>query len=171
SAGQMGQLIDDLLAFSRLGRQTMSRQELDMNEMVDAALADLRADIGSRHITFDVHELPPAHGDPQQVKQLLLNLLGNAIKFTSHTADARIEVGASREGGQSSYFVRDNGAGFDMRYVDKIFGVFQRLHSVDDFPGTGVGLALVHRVVTRHGGQLAAVGEPGAGATFTFSLG
>ncbi|HET8984149.1 MAG TPA: ATP-binding protein [Trueperaceae bacterium] len=171
SAREMGQLIDDLLTFSRLGRQPLNSQELDMGELVRTALADLRADIGSRRIEFIVGDLPPAEGDPQLVRQLLVNLLANAIKFTSKSEFARVEVGATVERDRVSYFVKDNGAGFDMRYVDKIFGVFQRLHSVDEFAGTGVGLALVQRVASRHGGDVTAHGELGVGATFTFSLG
>jgi light-regulated signal transduction histidine kinase (bacteriophytochrome) len=167
----MGQLIDDLLAFSRLGRQSLNSQELDMGQLVRTALGDLRADIGTRDIEVVVGDLPPAQGDPHLVRQLLVNLLSNAIKFTGKTESPRIEVGANQKDDPVTYFVKDNGAGFDMRYVDKIFGVFQRLHSVDEFPGTGVGLALVQRVASRHGGGVTAHGVPGGGATFTFSLG
>ena len=171
SAGQMGQLIDDLLQFSRLGRQSFNAQELDMHALVTSAIGDLTAEIGDHTVEFVIGDLPTAHGDAQLVRQLLVNLLSNAVKFSAKAEFPRVEVGAVSDGDKVSYFVKDNGAGFDMRYVDKIFGVFQRLHSADDFPGTGVGLALVHRIAARHGGEVSAYGETGNGATFTFSLG
>jgi light-regulated signal transduction histidine kinase (bacteriophytochrome) len=114
--------------------------------------------------------LPPAHADRALLRQVWINLIGNALKYSAKRSDARIEVGGHVEGAESVYWVRDNGAGFDMRYVDKLFGVFQRLHREDEFPGTGVGLAIVQRVVARHGGRAWAQGTPGEGACFHFSL-
>src|SRR5690606_8517754 len=140
-------------------------QELGRRALVKSAIADLEAESDAGKVEFVIGDLPPAHGDPHLVKQLLVNLLSNAVKFSANADRPRVEVGAANEGGKVSYFVKDNGAGFDMRYVDKIFGVFQRLHSTEEFAGTGVGLALVQRIAARHGGEVSAHGEPGNGAT------
>jgi len=163
SSKQMGQLIDDLLDFSRLGRQDLSKQSVDM-----AALA--REAAREAGIEPDLGALPAAHADPALLRQVWLNLLGNAAKYSGKRPDARIEVGGRQEDGQSVYWVRDNGVGFDMRYAGKLFGVFQRLHGADEFPGTGVGLAIVQRVVSRHGGRVWAEGRVGEGACFHFTL-
>jgi light-regulated signal transduction histidine kinase (bacteriophytochrome) len=167
SSLHMGQLIDDLLAFSKLGRQEPAKHSVDMaalaHEVVEEVARGVSADI-------EVQALPPAQADRSLLRQVWTNLVGNALKYSGKRADPRIEIGG-REGAQENvYWVRDNGAGFDMRYVDKLFGVFQRLHRAEDFPGTGVGLAIVQRVVARHGGRVWAEGQPGQGACFHFSL-
>jgi PAS domain S-box-containing protein len=167
SAGRMGQLIDDLLAFSRLGRQPMARRAVDVAGLVREAIDEVR---GAHRASVDLRELPAAHGDRALLKQVWVNLIGNAFKYSAKREAARIEIGGHVEGEENVYWVRDNGAGFDMRYAAKLFGVFQRLHSQDDFSGTGVGLAIVQRVVTRHGGRVWAEGAPDAGASFFFSL-
>jgi light-regulated signal transduction histidine kinase (bacteriophytochrome) len=167
SATRMGRLIDDLLAFSRLGRQEPARRRVDMDALVREAIAEVRA--GS-DAPIQASALPAADADPAMLKQVWVNLISNAIKYSSKRAEARVEIGGREDARERVYWVRDNGAGFDMRYADKLFGVFQRLHRAEEFPGTGVGLALVHRVVTRHGGRVWAEGKPGEGACFYFSL-
>jgi signal transduction histidine kinase len=167
SATRMGRLIDDLLAFSRLGRQEPARRRVDMNQLVKETIAEVR---GASTARIEAGALPAADADPAMLKQVWVNLLGNALKYSSKRADARVEIGGREDARERVYWVRDNGAGFDMRYADKLFGVFQRLHRAEEFPGTGVGLALVHRVVTRHGGRVWADSRPGDGATFHFSL-
>ncbi|MGV8941090.1 MAG: sensor histidine kinase [Lysobacter sp.] len=170
SARRMGRLIDDLLAFSRLGRQTVSRREVDMADLVGDALRGIAADQPVAAMV-SVGPLPVGHADPSLLKQVWINLLANALKYSGNLgADARIEVSGESDGTVTRYSVRDNGVGFDMRYVSKLFQVFQRLHLQDDFEGTGVGLAIVQRIVSRHGGKVWAQGEPGKGATFTFEL-
>jgi light-regulated signal transduction histidine kinase (bacteriophytochrome) len=165
NARKMGQLIDDLLAFSRLGRQAAARVPVDMTRLAAEVADELRA---GRPVQCDA--LPPIQGDPSLLKQVWSNLIGNALKYSGKKADARIEVGGREGPAEHIYWVRDNGAGFDMRYADKLFGVFQRLHRADEFEGTGVGLAIVQRIVARHGGRVWAEGRPGQGACFYFSL-
>lgn len=166
SARQMGALIDDLLAFSRLGRKPVERTEVDMGALVEHVLQEIGA--GAR---VDVGQLPTVQGDPVLLKQVWINLISNAIKYSAPRAEAaRIEVTGESINGVARYRIRDNGVGFDMRYADKLFGVFQRLHSQEEFEGTGVGLAIVHRVVVRHGGTISAESQPRQGATFTFEL-
>jgi signal transduction histidine kinase len=169
NARRMGQLIDDLLNFSRIGRTTMLRQNVDMNAVARTVAEDAIAASG-RKIELTVDPLPHAHGEPALVNQVLVNLVSNAIKFTARSDNAAIRIGARTENGENAYFVRDNGVGFDERYADKLFGVFQRLHRVSDFEGTGVGLAIVQRIVHRHGGRVWAEGKVNAGATFYFTL-
>ena len=167
SARRMGALIDDLLALSRLGRRPVQHHGVDMNSLVEDALRDVPATPGR----IEVGELPPVPGDSGLLKQVWVNLLSNAVKYSAPRGEqARITVEGEREGGQVHYRVRDNGVGFDMRYRDKLFGVFQRLHGQDEFEGTGVGLAIAHRIVARHGGRIDAEGEPGRGAVFSFQL-
>jgi PAS domain S-box-containing protein len=165
----MGGLIDDLLAFSRIGRQPLQSVEIDMAQLMQSVGRDLRAQHAEREVAIDVGGLPPARGDATLVRQVVVNLLSNAVKFTAPRDHARIEVGGERDGDDCRYWVRDNGVGFDETYADKLFQVFQRLHPTD-FEGTGVGLAIVHRVVTRHGGRVWADGSVGKGATFWFTL-
>jgi signal transduction histidine kinase len=167
NARRMGQLIDDLLAFSRLGRQQPVLIPVDMTSLAREAVEELR---GARAVAVELGELPRATADPALIRQVWINLIGNAIKYSSKKPDARVVIAAREEAGRNVYSVRDNGAGFDMRYAEKLFGVFQRLHSIDEFEGTGVGLAIVQRIVARHGGQVRAEGKPGAGACFEFSL-
>jgi PAS domain S-box-containing protein len=171
NARKMGRLIDDLLAFSRVGRMDMQRSTIDMSALARSVWAELTAIEEASGISFSVQELPPADGDPVLVRQVLANLLSNALKFTSRVPRRIIEVGASQSDiGETTYYVRDNGAGFDMRYRDKLFGIFQRLHHPDEFPGTGVGLAIVHRIIVRHGGRVWADGAVNGGATFFFTI-
>lgn len=172
NAVQMGDLIDDLLAFSRLSRHPLSKQRISPGELVRQALDELHADQKGRRIEITVGDLPPCQGDPRLLKQVLVNLLSNGFKYTRKQEVARIEVGAlAPAGGQTPvYYVRDNGVGFDMRYADKLFGVFQRLHADQEYPGTGVGLAIVQRIVQRHGGQVWADAALNQGATFYFAL-
>src|SRR5690606_19311075 len=148
---EMGRLIDDLLAFSRLGRSEIVGADVDMNAIVRSALDELKRELGSLP-AVDLRLLPGARCDPSLLRQVWVNLLSNAVKFTSRAEQPHIEVGGYSEESANVYYVRDNGAGFDMKYYDKLFGVFQRLHRNDEYPGTGVGLAIVQRVVSRHGG-------------------
>jgi PAS domain S-box-containing protein len=172
SSRRMGLLIDDLLAFSRLGRKPISTRAVDMRELVNGALAEVQSQGGaSLNVQVQVGELPPADGDPALLRQVWSNLLGNAIKYSAPRGEqARVFVSGERRGDLLHYSVADNGVGFDMRYAEKLFGVFQRLHSQEEFEGTGVGLAIVQRIVARHGGAVAAQAEPGQGAIFSFEL-
>ncbi len=169
NARKMGRLIDDLLTFSRLGRQELERTPVDMSALAQAIVDDLRRAEPDRDVTVTIGALAPALGDGNMIRQVLTNLIGNAWKFTGRRADASIEIGCSNDTAPV-YFVKDNGAGFDMAYAAKLFGVFQRLHRVDEFDGTGVGLAIVQRVVQRHGGRVWADGAVDGGATFSFTL-
>jgi PAS domain S-box-containing protein len=171
NAQQMGSLIDALLAFSRMQRQSMHSTPIDMTQLVRECWTALTPARGDRPIEFTLEQLPSATGDRQLIRQVWLNLLDNAIKYTGKLDAARVRVRSETAGDDPvMYLVEDNGAGFDMRYVGKIGQVFQRLHHAEDFAGIGIGLALVQRIVQRHGGRTTAVGEPGAGATFGFSL-
>ncbi len=169
-AHRMGTLIDDLLAFSRLGRQAIQKTELDMAELARATFETLRAQHQGPEVEFRLGLLPQGMGDKTLLRQVWVNLLGNALKFSSKREKPLIEASAISDVKEHIYFVRDNGAGFDPRYVSKLFGVFQRLHDSSEFPGTGVGLALVQRIVVRHGGRIWADGKPNEGATFYFTL-
>jgi signal transduction histidine kinase len=169
NARRMGQLIDDLLAFSQIGRTTMLRQALDMKQMA-ATIAQEAIAASGRAIDLSIEEVPPASGEAGLMNQVLVNLISNAVKFTSRVERPAITIGSRIDNGETIYFVRDNGVGFDDRYAEKLFGVFQRLHRPDDFEGTGVGLAIVHRIITRHGGRVWAEGKVNAGATFYFTL-
>lgn len=170
SAQQMGQLIDDLLTFSRTGRQALNVQPVITADVVNAALDDLKTMQENRRVNINVGDLADCEADPSLLRQVWLNLLSNALKYTRKCDPAVITIGSRREGGMDVYFVRDNGAGFDMKYADKLFGVFQRLHLTDDYEGTGVGLALVQRIVQRHGGKVWAEAKLNLGATFRFTL-
>jgi signal transduction histidine kinase len=171
NARRMGQLIDDLLAFSQIGRTPLSRKWVDMTALATGVVDDAKRASGMRLIDFTVETLPPTFGEPALINQVLVNLVANAVKFTATREHATITIGAIADGdGHSAYFVRDNGVGFDMRHAEKLFGVFQRLHKTEDFEGTGVGLAIIDRVVTRHGGRVWAEGEVDKGATFYFTL-
>lgn len=170
NAKRMGRLIDDLLAFSRTGRRELEMRPVDMAAMARSVAEELHAAEPLRVIEFAWQPLPPAWGDPATLRQVWENLLGNAVKYTSGHPVARIAVGGHEEGGEAVYWVRDDGAGFDMRYADKLFGVFQRLHRQDEFEGTGVGLAIAQRVVHRHKGRIWGEGKPEEGATFHFAL-
>jgi len=171
SAQKMGVLIDDLLAFSRMGRTEMMRSMVDLDTLVKEVVADLKGEARGREIVWEIAPLPPVEGDEAMLRQVLVNLVSNALKFTLSRPQARIEIGAiTDQPGETLFYVRDNGVGFDMRYVDKLFGLFQRLHGQDEFAGTGVGLANVQHVIHRHGGRVWAEGTVDGGATFWFAL-
>ncbi|MDE3084109.1 MAG: hypothetical protein KGJ37_02675, partial [Verrucomicrobiota bacterium] len=171
SAKRMGQLIDDLLVFSRMGRAELTHVQIDTRAQIDEIIRDLQPDMRGRAIQWVIGPLSAVRADPGMMRQVWINLLGNAIKYTRKQADARIEIGHRPDTADGDvFYVRDNGAGFDMKYADKLFGVFQRLHSLSEFEGTGIGLANVRRVVQRHGGRTWAEGRLGEGATFYFSL-
>jgi light-regulated signal transduction histidine kinase (bacteriophytochrome) len=166
----MGTLIDDLLVFSRMGRQEMQKARVDIKALVEEAASQLAPDYAGRSIEWEISDLPVVIGDGAMLKQIWLNLISNAIKYTRPREVARIAIGYQEDASQHIFHVRDNGVGFDMRYADKLFGVFQRLHAESEFEGTGVGLANVRRIALRHGGQTWAESEIGKGSTFYFSL-
>jgi light-regulated signal transduction histidine kinase (bacteriophytochrome) len=171
AAKQMGQLIDDLLVFSRMGRQEMLQTTVNLNQLIQTILYDLRLDLQGRQISWTIASLPDIPGDPAMLRQVFVNLITNAVKFTSTRPIAKIEIGIERpSSGEVVILVRDNGVGFDMQYAGKLFGVFQRLHRIDEFEGTGIGLANVRRIVHRHGGRTWAEGELDKGATFYVAL-
>jgi signal transduction histidine kinase len=170
NARRMGDLIDDLLEFSRIARAPLARERVDMTALARAA-ADEAVAMAGRPVEVTLGLLPPAHAEPALVAQVYANLLSNAVKFTSRRPEPRITIGASTGGNGTVYFVRDNGAGFDPEYAHKLFGVFQRLHRSSEFEGTGVGLAIVQRIVLRHGGRVWAEGAVDQGATFYFTIG
>jgi signal transduction histidine kinase len=166
AAGRMGRLIDDLLAFSRTGRAEMRQKVLDLGTVVRDAQQELTAEMNGRDVRWTVHPLPVVRGDAAMIRVAFDNLLSNAVKYTRPRAEARIEIGAADRRDETVIYVRDNGVGFDMQYVDKLFGVFERLHDSDEFEGTGIGLATVRRIIARHGGRVWAEGRPDEGATF-----
>jgi PAS domain S-box-containing protein len=172
NAVKMGQLMDDLLTFSRLGRQPLRKQTVTPADLVRQALEDLRSEYEGRHVDIRVGDLPPCQGDPALLKQVFVNLIGNAVKYSRKRDPAVIEIGSqeSDRPGEHIYFVKDNGVGFDMQHVGKLFNVFQRLHRAEDYEGTGVGLAIVQRIIQRHGGRVWAEAEVDKGATFFFTL-
>jgi len=172
NAQTMGALIDDLLALSRLGRREMTVERIDMEALARDAYDELQRSrpTSESEVTFELHSLPPARGDRLMIRHVLTNLFSNALKFTRREDAPRVEVKGERKNGKHVYAVRDNGVGFDESYAEKMFGVFERLHSEDEFGGTGVGLALVERIVQRHGGEVWAEGGEGSGATMYFVL-
>jgi light-regulated signal transduction histidine kinase (bacteriophytochrome) len=171
SAKRMGNLIDDLLAFSRIGRAETQKTLFNLAQLVKEALSEVRQDTEGRNIAWKIGALPEFYGDRSMLKLVLVNLISNAIKFTRTRPQAEIEIGCANGSAAQDLvvFVRDNGVGFDMKYVNKLFGVFQRLHQSDDFEGTGIGLATVRRIIHRHGGKVWAEGVVDSGATFYFS--
>jgi PAS domain S-box-containing protein len=168
NAQQMGQLVDDLLALSRLGRRALRVRPVEMTDLVRECLDEVRPPAAAE---IRVADLPPAQADPGLLKQVWLNLIGNALKYSGKRQHPVVEVGAGVGPDGPVYFVRDNGVGFDIRYAHKLFGVFQRLHRTEEYEGTGIGLALVQRIIHRHGGRVWAESEPDRGATFFFTLG
>jgi len=170
STKEMGRLIDDLLEFSRMGRIEMRRTEINLQDLVEREIEALQPEMEGRNIVWKKGPLPQAQGDPSLLRQVFSNLLLNAIKYTRPRNPAEIEIGCTNETGEAVIFVRDNGVGFDMKYADKLFGVFQRLHRKEDFEGTGVGLANVRRIIARHGGRTWAESKVDGGATFYFTL-
>ncbi|HWN95267.1 MAG TPA: CHASE domain-containing protein [Methylomirabilota bacterium] len=171
SARNMAQLIDDLLGFSRIGRMPLNTKRIDLKHLCEETIRSLEPDTGGRNIRWTVRDLPIVRGDGSMLRQVFVNLLGNAVKYTRDRSPAEIEIGCQNgKSEEDVVFVRDNGAGFDMEYADKLFGVFQRLHSREEFDGTGIGLANVNRIIGRHGGRCWAEGVVGGGATFYFSF-
>jgi PAS domain S-box-containing protein len=171
NAQQMGRLIDDLLSFSRLSRQPLKRQAVEPRQIVDEALRHLSRESDNGHAQISVSKLRACQADPALLKQVYVNLISNAIKYSRKREGARIEIGCMDDNGPPIYYVRDNGVGFEMKYADKLFGVFQRLHRAEEYEGTGVGLAIVQRIVNRHGGRIWADAGIDKGATFYFTLG
>ena len=167
----MGHLVDDLLNLSRIGKKELARQRMELTPLMESALADIKLDNANRKIEWHAEPLPSADCDAGLIKQVFINLLSNAAKYTRRREDARIEIGQKAVEGNTAIFVRDNGVGFNMKYAGKLFGVFQRLHRPEEFEGTGVGLATVARIVRRHGGDIWAEAEVDKGATFFFTLG
>jgi signal transduction histidine kinase len=169
-ARRMGRLIDDLLAFSKLTRTEVTDAAVDMRSLACEVVEQIRRDPMETAAQFHIGELPTARGDRPMLRQVFTNFISNAVKFSGRMEQPVVEIGGERRNGDNVYWVRDNGVGFDMRYAGKLFGVFQRLHRSDEFEGTGVGLAIVQRVVARHGGRVWAESSPGAGASFFFTL-
>jgi light-regulated signal transduction histidine kinase (bacteriophytochrome) len=189
SAKRMGDLIDDLLTFSRVGRAELHKTDVNLDELVRETLGDFKAETKGRNIAWNIHPLPAVQADRTLLRMALVNLISNAVKFTGARAEAKIEIGVMEKWSDGTvastqnsntpklqdsntpvFFIRDNGAGFDPQYADKLFGVFQRLHSHDEFEGTGIGLANVQRIIHRHGGRVWAEGVVDGGATFYFSI-
>ena len=170
STREMTKLIDDLLIFSQTSRSPLARENVETEKLARTAFDELLPQKQGRQVDFRINDLPACAADPALLKQVFVNLLSNALKFSRGCSRALVEVGCQRNNGELVYFVRDNGAGFDMRHANKLFGVFQRLHRAEEFEGTGVGLAIVQRVIHRHGGRVWAEGKPNAGATFYFAL-
>ncbi len=170
SSVHMGQLIDDLLAFSRIGRAEFLRSKIDITSLTKSIYSDMTTPVDRTRIDFNVSKLPSAYGDTSAIKQVLTNLLSNAIKYSSNCEKSEILVGFECTNGETVYFIKDNGVGFEMKYASKLFGMFQRLHSVKEFEGNGVGLAIVQRIIHRHGGKVWAEAEVGQGATFYFTV-
>jgi signal transduction histidine kinase len=170
AARQMGNLIDDLLVFSRTGREELRRSGVKLGGLIEEAIHNLQPELKGRNIRWNIGEFPVVRADPGMMRQVLVNLISNAVKFTRDRDPAEITVGTQASNGEAVVFVRDNGVGFDMEYVGKLFGVFQRLHSADEFEGTGIGLANVRRIIHRHSGRTWAEGQVGHGATFYFTL-
>jgi light-regulated signal transduction histidine kinase (bacteriophytochrome) len=167
---QMGKLIDDLLEFSRMGRTEMQQVQFSMGELVNEVIREMADETGKRNIQWDIKPLPTIRGDRALLKQVWMNLLSNAVKYTRPRDPAKISLAACQKNGEWEFYVEDNGVGFDEHYKDKMFGVFQRLHSAEDFEGTGIGLANVQRIILRHGGRTWAKGEVEKGATFYFTM-
>jgi len=170
SAKLGGELIDGLLSFSRLGRQALARAPVDVTALAESVVAELRQTQGSVAVEVVLSPLPPTSGDAALLRHVLVNLIGNAFKFSAKRAHPKVEIGAEQHGSEVAYYVKDNGVGFDMQYAGKLFGVFQRLHRPDEFEGTGVGLALAQRIIQRHGGRIWAEGKVNEGATVRFTL-
>ena len=166
----MDQLIDDLLAYSKMGKAHVVPRMLDMNEVVDQVLEEILGPDDAGRIRINTEHLPKVKADQELIKRVWSNLLGNAVKFSKEKETPEIRIFAEERPDEIIYSVQDNGAGFNMRYANKLFRIFQRLHNQNEFPGTGVGLAIVNRIVSKHGGEVWAEGKPGLGATFSFSI-
>ncbi|EMJ56419.1 response regulator receiver domain protein [Leptospira interrogans serovar Valbuzzi str. Duyster] len=167
---KMSSLIDSLLLLSKLGKKDMKKKPIDMNQLVNMILQEFQEDLKNGKTSLEIKKLPSIMGDAELLKQVLINLISNAIKYSSKKENPKVEIGSSTNEKEITYYVKDNGAGFNMQYVNKLFGVFQRLHENSEFEGIGIGLAIVQRIVLRHGGRVWAEGELDRGATFFFSL-
>ena len=170
ASSHAGKLVDDLLSFARMGRAEMRRSRVNMPALVRMVISELEPDIAQRSVVWRVGDLPTINADPAMMALVVRNLLSNALKYTATRAEAIIEIDGRQNGGETTFRVRDNGIGFDMQYIDKLFKVFQRLHRSEDFAGSGIGLAHVQRILRRHGGRAWAEGVLDEGATFYFSL-
>ena len=170
SSKKMGMLIDKLLNFSRLGRSAMSKNKVNLNALVKEVVREIQGELKERKIRWEIGELPDVVGDKSLLRLVLVNLVSNAVKFTSTRPEAEIRIGCKDEEDRFTCSFSDNGVGFNMKYVEKLFGVFQRLHTQDEFEGTGIGLSIVQRIIARHGGRIWAEGAVGQGATFYFTL-
>ena len=165
----MGRLIDDLLAFSKLGCKELKRDEVNMKDLTKAAVEELNQTFPN-HAKIDIADLPVVQGDYGLLYQAMINLMSNAIKYSSKKDKPVIQVFTEQKDGKTIFTIKDNGVGFDMRFAEKLFGVFQRLHSEEEFEGSGIGLAIVHRIITKHGGEVWGEGKVNEGATFHFTL-
>lgn len=170
STYRMGRMVDDVLALSRLSRAEMHLIRLELNDLIKEVMNDVREQASRRPIDWHIGNLPTVEADPTLLRAAVVNLVANALKFTSKVEKPRIEIGATRGNAETILYVKDNGAGFDMKHQERLFGVFQRLHSAAEYEGSGVGLAQVRRILQRHGGRTWAEGTPGQGATFFVSL-
>lgn len=170
AARRLSDMMEGILTFSRLGRAELMKNQIEMDQLVQEVVQEQAQMVPERQIDWQISPLPMVIADRVTLRQALENLIANAIKFSDSSPTSRIEIGALEHPGETSFFVRDSGVGFDMRYAGKLFGLFQRLHPPDEFPGTGAGLANVQRIISRHGGRVWAEGEVGKGATFWFSL-
>jgi light-regulated signal transduction histidine kinase (bacteriophytochrome) len=166
----MDRLIQDLLTFSRMGRNEMLNTRVDMENLVEKVRNDLRPEMAGRKVVWELGRLPEVDGDPVLLRQVLTNLLSNALKYSRPRRTAQIQIGCNAGDDEHTFFVKDNGVGFDPQYANKLFGVFQRLHTARDFEGTGIGLAIVRRIAARHGGKTWAESKVGEGATFYFTI-
>jgi len=171
NARRMHELIKDLLTFSKLGKEKVVSEPLDMNEVVEQVLTELPTNYKNNKAIIMLQSLQPAQGDASLIRQVWVNLLDNALKYSSKKESPVIEIGMKEVADEQVYFIKDNGAGFDMQYVDRLFGVFQRIHEPEEFEGSGIGLATVNRIITKHGGRIWAEAKPGEGAIFYFTLG
>ena len=166
----MGNLIDDLLSFSRMGRQDIIKSTIDTQRMVQEIIADLNTKNDGHNISWKIHPLPHTYGDISALRQVWINFISNAIKYSRNTAQPLIEISSFMHERQTAFLIKDNGVGFDAKYKNKLFKVFQRLHSASEFEGTGVGLAIVEKIISKHDGKIWAEAEVGKGASFYFSL-
>ena len=170
SAKKMERLIDDLLSYSGLGRKEMRKREVNLSHLLNESVSQILTQTEGRDIEWKIHKLPNVYGEPSMLKLVLINLIANAVKFTSTRTKAEIEIGCRKDGNEDICFIKDNGVGFNMDYADRLFGVFQRLHTHEEFEGTGIGLANVRRIVSLHGGRTWAEGTVNQGATFYFTI-